>query len=320
MIVPVIVTAIILLPFLLYIVFADQSLVPTEIEMHELSAEEKKKPPVDPNIPDGRGILEEQEKQYENAEQVKAISLGEIMHPFIDRKSAAFGAFIMSATLITLLTINASDQPNGKEKPVFFVTLPAAFVMFCWDLGSGWLKRKKTRETARKGREEKAQYREQQKQERLAALENELSSESLPQSQGSAKDGIQTGNDRLPESPAGLESSAVMQVPKVDHSQNGQSTTAMTARSGGDEEKQEEEPSREKSKGTLVSCTKALYRWSQETFPTVTTVLSHLPYALLPFAFSMFILVQGLASRGWVPVFAYGWDHVCVFLSFSSPV
>jgi hypothetical protein len=114
MIVPVIVTAIILLPFLLYIVFADQSLVPTEIEMHELSAEEKKKPPVDPNIPDGRGILEEQEKQYENAEQVKAISLGEIMHPFIDRKSAAFGAFIMSATLITLLTINASDQPNGQ--------------------------------------------------------------------------------------------------------------------------------------------------------------------------------------------------------------
>lgn len=38
-------------------------------------------------------------------------------------------------------------------------------------------------------------------------------------------------------------------------------------------------------------------------------VLAHLPFALVPFGFAMFVLVQGLVTKGWVPVFAYGWDH-----------
>lgn len=60
---------------------------------------------------------------------------------------------------------------------------------------------------------------------------------------------------------------------------------------------------------TLVSLTEERYRWCQETFPTVMAVLSHLPFALIPFGLCMFVLVQGLASRGWISVFAYGWDH-----------
>lgn len=43
------------------------------------------------------------------------------------------------------------------------------------------------------------------------------------------------------------------------------------------------------------------------TFPTPITTLRRLPYPLLPFAFSMFILVQGLASTGWIAVFAGWW-------------
>jgi hypothetical protein len=60
-------------------------------------------------------------------------------------------------------------------------------------------------------------------------------------------------------------------------------------------------------------------RLTRATFPTVTEVLKLLPYALLPFAFSMFILVQGLVSKGWVAVFAYGWDYVRGFLSSFPP-
>ncbi|KAH0569213.1 hypothetical protein GP486_000030 [Trichoglossum hirsutum] len=351
MIVPVIVTAIVLFPFLLYIVFADKSLIPFQIEMHKLTPEEQAKAPVNPNIPDGRGVAEEKEKQHENDEQGKVLSLGEIMNPFLDKKGAAFGAFIMSATLITLLVINASDQSNGKDKPVFFVTLPAAFIMFCWDLGSGWLYRKETREIARKGREEKKQFRAKQEQARLADLGNERSSESQRRSQGGADDGIppppapthpvsESGDGQTPESPAGLESSAAILVPEDDHPQNGRLTTAIStlngkqeldhpdssyrpqgvlgpASSGEDEEKRAfSEPTPDEvpcqqgpERRTIVSLVKGAYIWSQETFPTVTAVLSHLPYALLPFAISMFVLVQGLVSRGWVPVFAYGWDH-----------
>jgi hypothetical protein len=90
------------------------------------------------------------------------------------------------------------------------------------------------------------------------------------------------------------------------------------ASSGGiDEEKQtfsdrvseEVAPGQENRQSTLMSlCTEA-YTWSQETFPTVTAVLAHLPFALVPFAFCMFILVQGLVTKGWVEVFAHGWDH-----------
>jgi Na+/H+ antiporter NhaD/arsenite permease-like protein len=51
------------------------------------------------------------------------------------------------------------------------------------------------------------------------------------------------------------------------------------------------------------------YEWLQETFPTVMAVMAHLPFALVPFAFAMFVLVQALVSKGWVNVFAYGWYH-----------
>ena len=50
------------------------------------------------------------------------------------------------------------------------------------------------------------------------------------------------------------------------------------------------------------------YRSFQITFPTAATVISHMPFPLVPFAFCMFILVQALVTKGWVPVFAHGWD------------
>jgi Na+/H+ antiporter NhaD/arsenite permease-like protein len=44
-----------------------------------------------------------------------------------------------------------------------------------------------------------------------------------------------------------------------------------------------------------------------QTFPTVHGVCQKLPLSLVPFAFLMFILVQGLASQGWVHVLASWW-------------
>jgi hypothetical protein len=76
-----------------------------------------------------------------------------------------------------------------------------------------------------------------------------------------------------------------------------------------DEEKRDTADLKESSPQTLVSFAKDLHRWLQETFPTVTVVVSHMPFPLVPFALSMFVLVQALVTKGWVPVFAYGWDH-----------
>lgn len=63
------------------------------------------------------------------------------------------------------------------------------------------------------------------------------------------------------------------------------------------------------SRGQLALST-VLSKWINrlaQTFPTVYTVCRQLPLTLVPFAFLMFILVQGLASQGWVHVFARWW-------------
>jgi Na+/H+ antiporter NhaD/arsenite permease-like protein len=46
--------------------------------------------------------------------------------------------------------------------------------------------------------------------------------------------------------------------------------------------------------------------------PTVAIVCKRLPVSLLPFAFLMFILVQGLTTKGWVELLAKWWSHWAV--------
>ncbi|ESZ99243.1 putative arsenite efflux transporter ArsB [Sclerotinia borealis F-4128] len=369
MIVPVVVTAIVLFPFLLYIVFADEALIPFSIKMHELSEEAKAKKPVNPNIPNAKGNSGE-EQENELAEN-KQLSLEEIMNPFVDRKGAAFGAILMTVTLITVLVLNAVSQSKG-EHPVFWVTLPAAFVMFVWDISLGWINRHETREIARKGRHEV----ELARAERAIREEQETDQVVLGQKQRGTKTtngaltkspeevemkslegqyGIVTENSRaptllVPENFDGqsqklsdrLDSSISTLVPKDDNLQNSRSSTSamsildekkesiraespspsqgvLSPRLSGQAETNKrvasEQVSRkvelrtQRGRPTLVSLFEDTYLWSQETFPTVTAVVSHLPFALVPFAFSMFVLVQALVTKGWVPVFAYGWDH-----------
>lgn len=350
MIVPVVVTAIVLFPFLLYIDFADPTLIPFSITLHQLTEEEMAKKPVNPNIPHARGTADEQVNLLGNNEQGKLLPLEEIMNPFLDKGGAAFGAIIMSAALITLLVLNAVDKKKG-EHPAYYVTLPAAVVMLCWNLGFGWYHRHETREIARKGREEielaRAERTIREEEEgRRRALEQDPIALTQMNSQDAQRQ-RRSGAGSLP--PSGLlvsengdatfvsippsEVSISMLVPRDDQSQNGRSSSAIRIM----DQKQEfnradsssspqgvlggplngEDESRAYSIAvqhtpappTLASLVVDAYTWSQETFPTATAVLANLPFALVPFAFSMFVLVQGLVTKGWVPVFAHGWDH-----------
>jgi Na+/H+ antiporter NhaD/arsenite permease-like protein len=343
MIVPVVATAIVIFPFLLYIIFADTSLIPVSIEMHELSDEAKHRKPVNPNIPNARGNAEEEEEIIN--EHGKQLSLEEIMNPFLDKGGAAFGAVVMAATLVTLLALNAASS-SGQGNPVFWVTLPAAFVMFCWDVASGWLHRHETREIAAKGRREIELARAER--ERLDSLRTSpeqmalddpkqrqhlptvLSSESRVKGRcaeggtsfdaAGSRAGTKVPLDRqVPISGSMLEKELFPELqPQAAASTTCQELTLISSpkamdevRSGGiDEEKRGatcqavEEPPH-----NLLSLASDTYRWLQETFPTVTVVVSHMPFPLVPFALSMFVLVQALVTKGWVPVFAYGWDH-----------
>jgi Na+/H+ antiporter NhaD/arsenite permease-like protein len=318
-IVPVIVTGIVLFPFLLYIVFPHEDLVPRSIQMHELPDELKpeNKEAVNPNIPHARGAAAEEEKELANAdagnETGKLLSLEEILNPFLDRKGAAFGAVLMAATLITLLVVNASSPKTG-EHPVFYVTLPAAVVQFCWDVALGWRDRHKTREIAARGREEikrRAEAKEEAaREEEEARARERIRSRSVTPVAGShdAPLGSRPARDNSEgrsTTPVGSDHPGYDAAMGDSHGDLVEKTRMRV----GDHESHPKMQQQTRERSTLVSIVGASYEWLQETFPTATTVLSHLPYALVPFAFAMFVLVQALVTKGWVPVFAHGWDH-----------
>ncbi|KAM0719433.1 hypothetical protein Q7P37_005338 [Cladosporium fusiforme] len=325
MIVPVVVTAIVLFPFLLYIVFADPELIPSSIKMHELSPEERSKKPVNPNIPFASKDAKA-DSDTNNAEETQLLSLEEIMNPFLDKGGALFGAAIMIATLVTVLAINAASQSTG-EHPVFYVTLPAAFVMFCWDIAFGWLHRKNTREIARKGRMEFEQAQADRAKEREL---QERSPEILAQSQealGNRQAGAIDSDKGMvtSEKAVGPSQFTTMERPSATSSGDGliETCKSHSERDQGTQESPESPPSAEadekvpsasqraksQSRTTIASIIADGYRYCQETFPTATAVFMHLPFKLVPFAFCMFVLVQALVTKGWVPVFAHGWDH-----------
>jgi Na+/H+ antiporter NhaD/arsenite permease-like protein len=358
MIVPVVITAIVLFPFLLYIVFADPALIPVTIKMHELTEEEMAKTPVNPNIPHARGIADEEKNLLVNNEQSRLLSVVEIMNPFLDKGGAVFGAIVMSAALITVLVLNAIDHEKGGT-PAFYVTLPAAVVMFCWDVGFGWYRRHETREIARRGRQEI----EHARAERIIRGEEEamrraseqdaiaLTQMHSPEAQQRSRTGTgglspsrflgsESGDDSTLVSTSPPGGSISMLAPRDDQSQNGRSNSAISIMDGKQHfNRADSSYSRQGVLGgplnggdegnrahtervlrqialqntpvptTLASLVQDAYTWLQETFPTATAVLAQLPFALVPFAFSMFVLVQALVTKGWVPVFAHGWDH-----------
>jgi hypothetical protein len=245
---------------------------------------------VNPNIPNARGTAEEKENAA-NSEEGQVLSLEEILHPFLDKGGAAFSAVIMACTLIAILALNAAAQNSG-EYPVFWVTLPAAVVSFGYDVASGWMSRKKTRRIARKGQEDVEKARAYAIVQKELCISSDLSEPSDL--------GIEPKHmDDETASELGL-SSLRSQPPNTGKNQIS------------DFERRVKEVLTEMRKPepkTLVSLMRHSWRWCQETFPTASAVLTHLPFALIPFAFCMFILVQALVTKGWVPVFAHGWDH-----------
>lgn len=335
MIVPVVVTAIVLFPFLLYVVFASPQLIPLSIEMETLSDEAKSKKPVNPNIPQAKG--KEQEDDEEESPENKELALAEIMNPFLDKGGATFGSIVMAVALITLLGINAASTAIG-EHPVFWITLPAATIMFCWDVAYGWRHRKETREIAKRREAEFRQVQEERASSELqpggmfqtpgpsnsfvhvvpptpevARSEKSIRSVAdtspdngptiLPTEQDSTNDG---SKHKEASRYASTQLSPASHETDYSHTEKLDSALDKAIDEGKScsyRNDTHEQPS------SLVSFVAAKYRWLQETFPTVMAVLGHLPLKLVPFALSMFVLIQGLVTKGWVPVFAYGWDH-----------
>lgn len=309
MVVPVVVTVILLFPFLLYVVFRNEKLIPKSIEMHDLPEDMRRETPRNPCIPFADDDSDVAQPDAEEKEKLR--ELAAIINPFLDKKSATFGAILMAVTLITVLALNAASPTEG-ELPVFWITLPAAVVMLCWDLAIGWVRRDASRSEAREGRRqhELMTLDPAPDPEKTDAVDDMAVSQPHPQKDGAgaaigAEDDsigrhIEPLGDTSPSSSTAVESSDPM-PPRVARPQS--------LRDDIDEEPPRSRQSLTDDKTTLVLLVARGWAWCRETFPTATFVLAHLPLPLVPFAFAMFILVQALVTKGWVPVFAHGWDH-----------
>lgn len=316
MIVPVIITAILYFPFLLYYVFKDDSLVPKKIEMHQLPEGEIKEP-INPNIPCAGGITEEDKDP--NTKEGEALLLEEIMNPYLQKKSAIFSSVVMACTLIAILVLNASST---KEYPAFYVTLPAAVIVFCWDVTYGWRHRHETQRISREGREEierRQLERVESNQTGVVPTEHPTSEEhSQPPRDDGRESRLTTdieNEERTDEKKTGIEDAfheKQTQPPKQRHENLNsvpQESPDTLSSDEIDEKAPTTLPSHSTERTTLAIYAADRYRWAQETFPTTTAVLSHLPLPLVPFGLCVFVLVQALVTKGWISVFAYGWDH-----------
>ncbi|KAL2264582.1 hypothetical protein VTJ83DRAFT_7092 [Remersonia thermophila] len=307
MIAPVILTGLILFPFLLHIVFSSESLVPRRIELHQYDGTRGR--PVNPNIPNARPAGENEDES--------------VFNPFLDRKSAIFGSVLMAATLIAVLSLNAATA-GSEHIPVYYIALPAAGVMLTWDISLGWIQRKETREVARKGREEMERLRLEGSRSEATAVAGEkagqggaqglFSSDTVPPqpSEDTPKPPKPADEDEISTVGPSTQTSPILAPrEKATGPQEGdvanasaESQLSLPQQQVAEQEKQQPPPPRT----TLISRCRDLRLWLQETFPTAMAVLTNLPYALVPFAFSMFVMVQALVTKGWVPIFAQGWD------------
>ncbi|KAF2485924.1 hypothetical protein BDY17DRAFT_307524 [Neohortaea acidophila] len=316
MIVPVVVTAILYFPFLLYYVFRDDALIPKKIQMHELPPGERKTP-VNPNVPFSKGIAPEDEDK--DTEEARLLSLEEVINPYLDKRSAIFSASIMAVTLVAILAVNASSK---EEHPVFWITLPAAVIVFTWDMSWGWKHRHETRKVAAEGRrkiEERKRedareiFNEKDGQREDVAVDGQLSSQQKVEQSADARpipDSDPCDYDSSTATGTETKSDSSLSHDKPVHDTPDANEAAETRGNGEADEKVEAVAyeGRTKRRTDLETLMAERWVWARDTFPTATSVLSHLPFPLVPFSLCMFVLVQALVSRGWVTVFAWGWN------------
>ncbi|KAK1953562.1 arsenite efflux transporter [Colletotrichum sublineola] len=284
MIVPVIITAVVLFPCLLFLIFRNEKYVPRAIDMHELSDAEREREPVNPNVPYA-GYGEDR------------TPVGEILNPYLDRRHATYSVSIMAATLISVLLINAiTASRGGHPSPVMYVTLPASFLCFSADLVMGWRNRATTRAVAQRGRilaERDAVERDLRMASEAGRIRSSNDDDSsVPRS---SSDEGPTAIDPSNEKPKKL---------SAWHATSDEERAAAIER-----ELNQRKARQAAQPTTLVSMARSAHAWWRETFPAASIVLSRLPFALVPFAFAMFILVEALVRKGWVSLFAYGWDE-----------
>ncbi|SPO21742.1 uncharacterized protein UTRI_01228_B [Ustilago trichophora] len=201
----------------------------------------------------------------------------------VDKTGAIFGSIVMAATLATLV---GTSVVGGVK--VFMIAVPGAVLCFVRDGVADWLRWRKLR--LEKGKPQEVGE---------GAADGEGQSKKKEASKAAAKEVEEIELSTL-------SATARPDIAPIKSNDTKQSSPALT-------------PAATTSHVTSTpAASKNLFRRAirthhrlTEVFPTVSIVLSRLPFPLLPFAFSMFILVQALAHVGFINILAAGLGRIC---------
>lgn len=273
--------------------------------------------------------------------------IASILNPFLAKKSAIAGTIVICSTVIILLALNAVYLSKGGNTD-FWVTLPAAILLLLWDCAASWLERKESRRIAHDGRQHAEELQAEREERRRCISHCELRKPPAAQvtparlndqqittsfharraghSLDIEKDAVTESNfitatdDKVTSSPL---------PDRRDKGRNGGNVPTRASRESSRHPTQtqptsgvqrvltnlrvassisELQGSSLHGRTTLYSLLQDRYVWFLEAFSTTTIAVTRLLYDIVPFAFCMFILVQALASKGWVPVFGHAWD------------
>jgi len=295
-----------------YIIFASEDLIPLRISIHEHPGQEQ---PVEP-VPELRELSERDQRDLEFRNQ---LPLEEVLDPYLEKFGAIFGGIVFALTLVAILVTNALHVGYG----VFIITVPAAFIMLCRDLIYDWWAPERKQ---RNGDPETTPSPDSEIEP--GHIQQDRSDTQSPQDILPVESTVLEKNENQVQSPT-YPPPTIIQPPQSDvrprdaslaladekpemtqspRSVNGSSPTLEDTPRIGSPDKMDEEPVYADTQGTLYGlCQRLAGVWDRLPFPTVKTVISHLPFALIPFAFCMFIIVEGLVTKGWVEILAKGW-------------
>ncbi|KAK0556784.1 hypothetical protein OC844_005766 [Tilletia horrida] len=197
----------------------------------------------------------------------------------VDKTGAIFVSFIMAATLGILIATSVT----GHVK-VYQVALPGAAVCIIRDATVDYLAWRKAR------------LAESKSAGNTATATAQPAAPTRPESEPAAvvAAGLENGDIELASiKRTGSDQGVPPEAAQPNHSTSAGSVTPPAP------------------KPSLFARIQTIPAKLEEIFPTVSVVMSRLPFPLLPFAFGMFILVQGLAHVGFIWILADGVGKVC---------
>lgn len=225
-----------------------------------------------------------EQEEAEHVPQIQKISYipSTIVRPevdpraaLVDKTGAIFVSFIMAATLGILIATSVT----GHVK-VYQIALPGAAVCLIRDAAVDYLAWRK------------AKLAKSKKKDDTAATSAQDAQQGERRSEGENGQATRSADIELASLPNGRTS--------ADGGASAEQASAPTP-----------PPVTAGGRQPFSTRLKALPAKLSEIFPTVSIVMSRLPFPLLPFAFGMFILVQGLAHVGFIWILADGVGKVC---------